>query len=76
MPEVRQPQLDGCSNLCGIWEGRLCLLTDGMNGQSSKKLHEKTQRQVREAEERISAQQEEMAVGLGGQHDSAHPRVT
>ncbi|WP_415911229.1 hypothetical protein [Pantoea stewartii] len=47
-----------------------------MNGQSSKKLHEKTQRQVREAEERISAQQEEMAVGLGGQHDSAHPRVT
>ncbi|PQK82538.1 IS66 family transposase, partial [Pantoea ananatis] len=38
-------------------------------GKSSEKLREKTQRQVREAEERISALQEEMAEVLGEQHD-------
>lgn len=38
-------------------------------GKSSEKLREKTQRQVREAEDRISALQEEMAVVLGEQHD-------
>ena len=34
-------------------------------GKSSEKLRERTQRQVREAEERISALQEEMAEVLG-----------
>lgn len=38
-------------------------------GKSSEKLSEKTQRQVHEAEEHISAQQEEMAEMLGEQHD-------
>lgn len=38
-------------------------------GKSSEKLREKTQRQVREAEERISALQEEMAEVLVEQHD-------
>ncbi|EBU5704843.1 IS66 family transposase, partial [Salmonella enterica] len=37
-------------------------------GKSSEKLREKTQRQAREAEERISALQEEMAEMLGEQH--------
>ncbi len=44
-------------------------------GKSSEKLREKTQRQVREAEERISALQEEMAEVLGGQHDPALPQT-
>lgn len=43
-------------------------------GKSSEKLREKTQRQVREAEERISALQEEMAEVLGEQHDPALPQ--
>lgn len=42
-------------------------------GKSSEKLREKTQRQVREAEERINAQQEELAETLGEQHDPALP---
>ncbi|MCW0332766.1 IS66 family transposase [Pantoea ananatis] len=42
-------------------------------GKSSEKLREKTARQVREAEERISALQEEMAEVLGEQHDPALP---
>lgn len=40
-------------------------------GKSSEKLREKTQRQVREAEERISALQEEMP---GEQHDPVLPQ--
>jgi len=43
-------------------------------GKSSEKLREKTQRQVREAEERISALQEEMAEVLGEQHDPVLPQ--
>ncbi len=43
-------------------------------GKSSEKLREKTARQVREAEERISALQEEMAEVLGEQHDPALPQ--
>lgn len=43
-------------------------------GKSSEKLRDKTQRQVREAEERISALQEEMAEALGEQHDPALPQ--
>lgn len=43
-------------------------------GKSSEKLREKTQRQVREAEERISALQEEMAEVLGEQHDPLLPQ--
>ena len=43
-------------------------------GKSSEKLREKTQRQVREAEERISALQEEMAEVLGDQHDPVLPQ--
>ncbi len=43
-------------------------------GKSSEKLRDKTQRQVREAEERISALQEEMAEVLGEQHDPALPQ--
>ncbi|ERM13533.1 transposase IS66 [Pantoea ananatis BRT175] len=42
-------------------------------GKSSEKLREKTQRQVRQAEERISALQEEMAEVLGEQHDPVLP---
>ena len=42
-------------------------------GKSSEKLREKTQRQVREAEERINALQEELAETLGEQHDPALP---
>lgn len=42
-------------------------------GKSSEKLREKTARQVREAEERISALQEEMAEVLGEQHDPVLP---
>lgn len=38
-------------------------------GKSAEKLREKTQCQVREVEERISAQQEGMAEVLGEQHD-------
>ncbi len=44
-------------------------------GKSSEKLREKTARQVREAEERISALQEEMAEVLGEQHDPALPQL-
>ena len=43
-------------------------------GKSSEKLREKTQRQVREAEERIGALQEEMAEALGEQHDPVVPQ--
>lgn len=43
-------------------------------GKSSEKLREKTARQVREAEERISALQEEMAEVLGEQYDPALPQ--
>ncbi|HCB2473231.1 TPA: transposase, partial [Citrobacter freundii] len=43
-------------------------------GKSSEKLREKTQRQVREAEERINALQEEMAEVLGEQHDPVLPQ--
>lgn len=43
-------------------------------GKSSEKLREKTARQVREAEERISALQEEMAEVLGEQHDQVLPQ--
>lgn len=43
-------------------------------GKSSEKLREKTQRQVREAEERINALQEELAETLGEQHDPALPQ--
>lgn len=43
-------------------------------GKSSEKLREKTARQVREAEERISALQEEMAEVLGEQHDPVLPQ--
>ncbi|HHL0960332.1 TPA: IS66 family transposase [Serratia marcescens] len=43
-------------------------------GKSSEKLREKTQRQVREAEERISALQEQMAEVLGEQHDPVLPQ--
>lgn len=43
-------------------------------GKSSEKLREKTQRQVREAEERISTLQEEMAEALGEQHDPVLPQ--
>ncbi len=42
-------------------------------GKAPEKLREKTARQVREAEERISALQEEMAEVLGEQHDPALP---
>lgn len=41
--------------------------------KSSEKLREKTQRQVREAEERISALQEEMGEVQGEQHDPVLP---
>ncbi|MDQ0627628.1 UNVERIFIED_ORG: transposase IS166 family protein [Pantoea agglomerans] len=43
-------------------------------GKSSEKLREKTQRQVREAKERISALQEEMAEVLCEQHDPVLPQ--
>lgn len=43
-------------------------------GKGSEKLREKTARQVREAEERISALQEEMAEVLGEQHDLVLPQ--
>lgn len=43
-------------------------------GKSSEKLREKTQRQVREAEERINALQEELAETLGEQHAPALPQ--
>lgn len=43
-------------------------------GKSSEKLREKTQRQVCEAEERISVLQEEMAEVPGEQHDPALPQ--
>lgn len=43
-------------------------------GKSSEKLREKTQRQVREAEERINALQEELAETVGEQHDPALPQ--
>lgn len=42
--------------------------------KSSEKLREKTQRQVREAEERISALQEKMAEVLGEQHGPVLPQ--
>lgn len=44
------------------------------SSESSETLREKTQRQVREAEERISALQEEMAEVLGEQHDPVLPK--
>ena len=44
-------------------------------GKSSEKLREKTQRQMREVEERISALQEEMAEVLGEQHDPVLPQA-
>jgi transposase/uncharacterized small protein (DUF1192 family) len=44
-------------------------------GKSSEKLREKTARQVREAEERIGALQEELAEVLGEQHDPALPQL-
>ena len=44
-----------------------------MHGKSSEKLRGKTARQVREAEERISARQEEMTEVLGEQHDPVLP---
>ncbi len=40
-------------------------------GKSSEKLHAKTKRQIQEAQERISALQEEMAETLGEQYDPA-----
>lgn len=43
-------------------------------GKSSEKLSDKMQRQVREAEERISALQEEMTEVLGEQHDPVLPQ--
>lgn len=43
-------------------------------GKSAEKLHKKTQRQVCEAEKRISVLQEEMAEVPGGQHDLALPQ--
>lgn len=43
-------------------------------GKSSEKLREKTACQVREAEDRISALQEEMAEVLGEQHDPVLPQ--
>ncbi|MDC7861844.1 IS66 family transposase [Pantoea ananatis] len=43
-------------------------------GKSSEKLRVKTARQVREAEERISALQEEMTEVLGEQHDPGLPQ--
>ena len=43
-------------------------------GKSSEKLLEKTLRQVREAEERISTLQEEVAEVLGGQHGPVLPQ--
>ncbi|RAP64144.1 transposase C of IS166 homeodomain protein, partial [Candidatus Erwinia dacicola] len=43
-------------------------------GKSSEKLREKTQRQVREAEECINALQEEMVEVPGEQHDPALPQ--
>ncbi len=42
-------------------------------GKSSEKLRAKTQRQIQEAQERISALQEEMAETLGEQYDPALP---
>lgn len=44
-------------------------------GKSSEKLREKTQRQLRGAEERISALQEAMAEVLGEQHDLVLPQT-
>lgn len=43
-------------------------------GKSYEKLREKTERQVREAEKRIGALQEEMAEVLGEQHDPVLPQ--
>ncbi|EIH97580.1 IS66 family element, transposase domain protein [Escherichia coli 96.154] len=42
-------------------------------GKSSEKLRAKTERQIQEAQERISALQEEMAETLGEQYDPALP---
>ncbi len=42
-------------------------------GKSSEKLRSKTERQILEAQERISALQEEMAETLGEQYDPALP---
>lgn len=42
-------------------------------GKSSEKLRAKTERQIQEAQERISALQEEMAETLGEQYDPAQP---
>ncbi len=43
-------------------------------GKSSEKLRQKTERQVSEAQARISALQEEMAEVLGEQHDPVMPQ--
>ena len=43
-------------------------------GKSSEKLRQKTERQVCEAQERITALQEEMAEVLGEQHDPVMPQ--
>ncbi len=48
--------------------------TYAVRQKAPEKLREKTARQVREAEERISALQEEMAEVLGEQHDPALPQ--
>ena len=42
-------------------------------GKSSEKLRAKTERQIQEAQERISALQEEMAETLGEQYDPVLP---
>ncbi len=42
-------------------------------GKNSEKLRAKTERQIQEAQERISALQEEMAETLGEQYDLALP---
>ncbi|EFK2327592.1 IS66 family transposase, partial [Escherichia coli] len=42
-------------------------------GKSSEKLRAKTERRIQEAQERISALQEEMAATLGEQYDPVLP---
>ncbi|CAD6181307.1 IS orf [Escherichia coli] len=45
-------------------------------GKSSEKLRAKTEQQIQEAQERISALQEEMAETLGEQYDPVLLRIT
>lgn len=45
-------------------------------GKSSEKLRAKTERQIQEAQERISTLQEEMAETLGEQYDPVLPSAT